>query len=99
MTCVETFVTEKLVIFAVATYGEGESTDNAARFSGWLEDKEGLLEPGALSSLKFTVFGLGNRQYEHFNAQGKRTNAGLERHGAQRVFEYGEVIFSLCRVY
>ena len=33
---------------------------------------------------------MGNRQYEHFNRQGKLTNAGMEKLGAQRVFEYGE---------
>ena len=36
------------------------------------------------------VFGLGNRQYEHFNRMGKTTNASLERLGATRVVAYGE---------
>ena len=86
----ESIVQDKLAIFLMATYGEGEPTDNAAAFSQWLRNSDKEIEDNYLAPLKFTVFGLGNKQYEHFNAQGKKTNAGLEKLGAQRVFEYGE---------
>ena len=36
------------------------------------------------------MFGLGNKQYEHFNRMGKTTNRELERLGGTRVHAYGE---------
>lgn len=89
-------------IFLVATYGEGEPTDNSAVFvqelkakmmpSNEEEKKETDLpaQPdNSLQGLEFSVFGLGNRQYEHFNAMGKFFNDALERVGGKRMMEIG----------
>jgi sulfite reductase alpha subunit-like flavoprotein len=54
----------RMAIFAVATYGEGEPTDNAVRFLRTLKNSEDELEEDALAGLCYTTFGLGNRQYE-----------------------------------
>ncbi|PNI88597.1 POR isoform 9 [Pan troglodytes] len=56
-----------LVVFCMATYGEGDPTDNAQDFYDWLQETD-----VDLSGVKFAVFGLGNKTYEHFNAMGKR---------------------------
>ena len=80
----------KVAIFLMATYGEGEPTDNATSFSSWMHDEEKQVAPDFLQDVSFTVFGLGNRQYENFNKMGKRTNDAMERFGGKRVFEYGE---------
>lgn len=81
----------KLAIFLMATYGEGEPTDNATNFYKWMKSTE---EPhaseGDLGDMKFCVFGLGNRQYEHFNRMGKTTNKSLEQLGGTRVVAYAE---------
>lgn len=84
----------KRALFLMATYGEGEPTDNATRFYKWIkpekDEMDSAAEEGALSNMEFGVFGLGNRQYEHFNRMGKTTNASLERLGATRVVAYAE---------
>jgi NADPH-ferrihemoprotein reductase len=72
----------------MATYGEGEPTDNASMFVKYISDES--TPRGALSHLSFSVFGLGNKQYEHFNRMGKRTNELLGNLGGNRIFEYGE---------
>jgi len=79
-----------LALFLMATYGEGEPTDNATSFTSWLKNEEGELPPDTLSNTQFSVFGLGNTQYEHYNRQGKLTNKNLELLGATRCFTYGE---------
>jgi len=79
---------EAFVIFVLATYGEGEPTDNAKEFYEWLMDDE--REAGAFSKVKYTVFGLGNKTYEHFNAVSRRVDARMAELGATRIFQLGE---------
>jgi sulfite reductase alpha subunit-like flavoprotein len=43
-----------------------------------------------LHGLKYVVFGLGNRQYEHYNAMGRLVNQRLGEMGATPVYRYGE---------
>eukprot|EP01104_Vermistella_antarctica_P013234 TRINITY_DN3976_c0_g4_i1.p1 TRINITY_DN3976_c0_g4~~TRINITY_DN3976_c0_g4_i1.p1 ORF type:complete len:697 (-),score=186.72 TRINITY_DN3976_c0_g4_i1:98-2068(-) len=78
----------KFGIFVVATYGEGEPTDNAKDFYDWLIDDD--REEGSLSDVKFTVFGLGNKTYEHYNAMARIFDEKLEKLGATRVHKHGE---------
>lgn len=79
----------KLAFFLMATYGEGEPTDNAAAFYKWLKNEDGSVPTDYLANLNFCVFGLGNRQYEHFNRMGKFTDEHLEIFGAKRVMPLG----------
>jgi len=43
-----------------------------------------------LKGLKFTVFGLGNKTYEHYNEMGRIFDKRLEELGATRIFKKGE---------
>lgn len=73
-----------LLVLCMATYGEGDPTDNALQFYEYL--KETTVD---LSGLRYAVFGLGNKTYEHFNAMGKFFDCRLEVLGAKRVCELG----------
>ena len=73
-----------LLVFVVATYGEGDPTDNAQALYEWLHEEQ------ELSGLNFAVFGLGNKTYEHYNSMGRYFDKRLEELGAHRVCEKGE---------
>ena len=71
-------------VFCMATYGEGDPTDNAIEFHNWLKDTD-----IDLTGLKFSVFGLGNRTYEHYNSMGKFVDQQLAKLGGGRLCELG----------
>jgi len=122
-------------IFLVATYGEGEPTDNAQQFVEMMKSKSGIRDiykledsPGLISvdscvrmgvevdedgeeekkndsgsslsndmvldrsflrDLDFAVFGLGNKQYEHYNNMSRFMDASLAKCGASRIAPLG----------
>jgi NADPH-ferrihemoprotein reductase len=78
---------ESVVIFVVATFGEGEPTDNAAGFWEYINDKE--RDPSDMSHLTFAVFALGNRQYRHFCAVGKKIDTEMSAMGGERLLPLG----------
>ena len=82
---------ERLVLLLMATYGDGDPTDSATEFWEWLS---GAAEPGdqgdLLQGVSFGVFGLGNRQYEHFCAMGKKVSGAMRALGAAEVLPRGE---------
>ncbi|KAH8114596.1 hypothetical protein DFH11DRAFT_1592052 [Phellopilus nigrolimitatus] len=80
------------VIFVVATYGEGEPTDNAVQLTQNLSEDSFEFSNGShrLDGLKYVMFGLGNRTYEHYNAIARKMDTDLEAMGAKRIGERGE---------
>lgn len=73
-----------LAVFCLATYGEGDPTDNAQEFFDWLQSGG-----GDMSGMKYAVFGLGNKTYEHFNAMAIYVDKRLEELGATRIHPIG----------
>ena len=84
----------RLVIFCMATYGDGEPTDNANEFYSWLCKEADAVEEGSkepsLKGVSYAVFGLGNKQYEHFNAVGRRVFKALGALGASPLIPRGD---------
>lgn len=83
-----------LVFFVMATYGEGEPTDNAVDFWDVLSEEEPQFSEAEgdkpLQNLRYLVFGLGNKTYEHYNAVARNVDKRLEVLGAHRIHERGE---------
>ncbi|GLI79006.1 hypothetical protein PoHVEF18_007328 [Penicillium ochrochloron] len=90
------FPEDKVAFFVLATYGEGEPTDNAVEFYQFFTGDDVAFESGAaaedspLSSLKYVAFGLGNNTYEHYNAMVRQVDAAFTKLGAQRIGTAGE---------
>ena len=115
-------------IFLMATYGEGEPTDNAQQFVNIMKGKSGITniykvnegdlnaadstvsldeavssstnnssdtnnsserDKTFLNDLEYAVFGLGNKQYEHYNNMSKFVDLSLSKCGATRIVKLG----------
>jgi NADPH-ferrihemoprotein reductase len=82
---------ELLVVFLVATYGDGEPTDSAVDLHEYLveeADKADAADP-PLKDVTYAVFGLGNRQYEHFCSMGKKVDSCMEEMGGRALLPLG----------
>ena len=92
----DVFPEDKVAVFVLATYGEGEPTDNAVDFYEFITGEDvsfsngGSADEKPLSNLKFVAFGLGNNTYEHYNSMVRRVNTALLKYGATRIGEAGE---------
>jgi len=92
----DTFPEDKLAVFVLATYGEGEPTDNAVEFYEFLGSEDvsfsegGSIADKPLQKLNYVAFGLGNNTYEHYNSMVRNVDTYLTRLGATRLGAAGE---------
>ncbi|KAF2677151.1 hypothetical protein K458DRAFT_320394 [Lentithecium fluviatile CBS 122367] len=90
------FPEDKLAVFVLATYGEGEPTDNAVEFYEFMGSEDitfsegGTMDDKPLSNLKYVAFGLGNNTYEHYNSMVRNVDKYLTKLGATRLGAAGE---------
>ena len=90
------FPEDHVAVFVMATYGEGEPTDNAVEFYEFITGEEVSFSEGKsmeekpLSDLKYVTFGLGNNTYEHYNAMVRNLRTCLDKLGATLIGEAGE---------
>lgn len=90
------FPEDKVAMFVLATYGEGEPTDNAVEFYEFIgsEDinfsEKGGADAQPLGSLSYVAFGLGNNTYEHYNSMVRNVTKYLDKLGAKRIGDAGE---------
>lgn len=92
----DTFPEDKVAIFVLATYGEGEPTDNAVEFYEFITSEDSSYSEGAtpadepLKNLKYVAFGLGNNTYEHYNSMVRNVDKALSKLGGTRIGAAGE---------
>ncbi|KAH6986579.1 FAD binding domain-containing protein [Ilyonectria destructans] len=87
----EAFPATKVAIFVLATYGDGEPTDNARDFYELISSEASFPSQSLpLSNLRYAAFGLGNSTYEHYNDMIRNIDSVLQYHGAQRIGNVGE---------
>ncbi|TVY93571.1 NADPH--cytochrome P450 reductase [Lachnellula willkommii] len=89
----DTFPEDKVAVFVLATYGEGEPTDNAVDFYEFITGDEPTFSESSeppLGNLKFVAFGLGNNTYEHYNSMVRNVTKALEKLGAVKIGAAGE---------
>ncbi|KAI0014434.1 NADPH-cytochrome P450 reductase [Xylariaceae sp. FL0662B] len=84
---------DKIVVFVLATYGEGEPTDNAVDFYEFITGEDVSFSESAdppLGNLNYIAFGLGNNTYEHYNSMVRNVDKALQKLGAHRIGAAGE---------
>jgi NADPH-ferrihemoprotein reductase len=92
----DNFPEDKLAVFVLATYGEGEPTDNAVEFYEFIGSEDisfsegGGMDDKPLGKLNYVTFGLGNNTYEHYNSMVRNVDKYLTRLGATRLGDAGE---------
>jgi len=92
----DNFPEDKLAVFVLATYGEGEPTDNAVEFYEFIGSEDisfsegGSVDDKPLSKLNYVAFGLGNNTYEHYNSMVRNVDKYLTKLGATRLGAAGE---------
>jgi NADPH-ferrihemoprotein reductase len=77
-----------LVLFFVATYGEGGPSDDAIEFNREIDEKI-LFEKFTNDDLNYSVFGLGSSKYEFFNQMAKKIDKNFSKRGLKRICEIG----------
>lgn len=77
-----------LVLFFVATYGEGGPSDDAIEFNRALDDRT-LFENFTNEGLRYAVFGLGSTKYEFFNQMAKKIDKKFSKRGLKNTTEIG----------
>ena len=76
-----------IVVFVVATTGQGDVPDRMKAFWRFLFRKS--LQTGSLKDVQFAVFGLGDSAYVKFNVVAKKLHNRLCSLGAQNVIDRG----------
>ncbi|WFC95518.1 NADPH--hemoprotein reductase [Malassezia brasiliensis] len=81
---------DSVAIFVMATYGEGEPTDNAVEFMEFLRSPDvAFSENSTLNNVHYVALGLGNKTYEMYNETIKQLDERMRELGAQRIGEVG----------
>lgn len=75
-------------VFLLATYGEGEATDNSIAFGQYLTGLQPSVH-STKSSLCYAGFGLGNSSYQYYNEMIRKLDCALSRASSERIGRLG----------
>ncbi|KAF2488654.1 riboflavin synthase domain-like protein [Lophium mytilinum] len=81
------FPKDKLAVFLVSTYGEGDPPDNATQFCLGLEKMK--KNETSLEDLRYLAIGMGNRNYQYYNRTITVIDDILSNLGAKRIGSLG----------
>merc|ERR1711953_474784 len=81
-------IENSVLVFCVATYGEGDPTDNLQTTHDWISEEE-VENEKSFEGITYAVFGLGNKTYENYNTMGKFFDKRMEKCGAKRLLDLG----------
>lgn len=84
---VQNLDTEKMIVFVVATTGQGDPPNNMRQFWRLLLRKS--LPTTLLSNVKYGILGLGDSSYQKFNFAAKKLNRRLMQLGAKELLPIG----------
>lgn len=84
---VQNLDTEKMIVFVVATTGQGDPPNNMRQFWRLLLRK--YLPTTLLSNVKYGILGLGDSSYQKFNFAAKKLNRRLMQLGAKELLPIG----------
>ncbi|XP_030853099.1 NADPH-dependent diflavin oxidoreductase 1, partial [Strongylocentrotus purpuratus] len=84
---IASLIQEELVIFVLATTGQGDEPDNMKKFWRFIMRKD--LPGDSLNQLKFSVLGLGDSSYPKFNYVAKKLFRRLIQLGASDLIPLG----------
>lgn len=76
----------KIAIFLVSTYGDGDPSDNATPLMAWL----GTNSRVNFEKLRYAAFGLGNKNYKHYNKVVDELVAALDKMGSIALLATGK---------
>lgn len=76
---------DKLVVFIVSTFGEGDPSDNTAPLWQWIRSAK-----VSLNNLQYFAFGLGNSNYKYYNKVIDVIVESLDAFGAQQLMPVGK---------
>ncbi len=81
----DALVDVKHLIILCSTFGEGDPPDNATEFYSWLMSDEA---PALPDTVNYSVCGLGDSSYTHFNKAGQDIDERLAELGATRASDF-----------
>lgn len=84
---IQNLLSDQLIIFVVATTGQGDPPANMKQFWRYLLRKN--LSANVLQNLKYGVLGLGDSSYSKFNFAAKKLNKRLTQLGGKELLSIG----------